>query len=281
MDYETIQVTPLSSSLGARIEGVDLRESLSDDQFDEIHRAFLEHLVVVLPSQPITAEQQKDFAGRFGTSLPHPVRAKLLGQTEPLALVENDEDKPPQQDQSWHTDYSFHTEIPDIAVLRSDIIPPRGGDTLWANMYAAFEALSKPMQGFLEGLEGLHAVSRKFVFEYRRMLGDEVADGIDEHFPGAVHPVVATHPLTGRKMLFVNPGYTTNIIGLAPKESDALLAFLYKHMDSPSFHVRHRWEHNDVVVWDERCTVHQGPNDFYPHHRRLYRVTAGSRAPRR
>lgn len=280
MSYETIQVTPVSSSLGARIEGVDLRAPLSDRQFDEVHRALLDHLVVFLPSQPLSDQQQKDFAGRFATCHPHPVRA-MLGQTETLNLVENHKDKPPQQDQSWHTDYSFHREIPDVAVLRSEIVPPVGGDTLWANMYAAFEALSKPLQSFLEGLSAFHPVSPKFVFEYRRMLGDEAADRIAENFPGAEHPVVATHPETGRKALFVNPGYTGNIVGLHRKESDALLGFLYAHIDSPSFHVRHRWQPDDVAVWDERCTLHQGPNDFHPHHRRLRRVTAGSQAPRR
>ena len=279
MRYESIQVTPVSSSLGARIEGVDLREPLSERQFGEIDRALLEHLGVFLPSQPISHQQHKDFAGRFGTSHPHPVRA-WLGETETLSLVENHADKPPQQDQRWHTDYSFHSETPDVAVLRPDVLPPTGGDTEWANLYAAFEALSKPLQTFLEGLSAFHSAGPKFVFEYRRTLGDEVADRIEENFPGAEHPVVATHPRTGRKMLWVNPGYTRHIVGLEPKESDALLSFLYTHINSPSFHVRHRWQADDVAVWDERCTLHQGPNDFHPHHRRLYRVTAGSQAPR-
>ena len=279
MNYETIQVTPVSSSIGAQIDGVDLREPLSDRQFDEIHQALLDHLVIFLRGQSITHDQQKDFAGRFGTCHPHPVAA-MLGETETLSLVENHKDKPPQKGQNWHTDYSFHREIPDVAVLRSEIVPPRGGDTLWANMYAAFEALSKPMQSFIEGLSAFHPVSPKFVFEYRRTRGDAAADRIAEEFPGTEHPMVATHPKTGRKALFVNPAYTGNIVGLSTKESDALLGFLYAHMDSPSFHVRHRWQLDDVAVWDERCTVHQGPSDFHPHHRRLRRLTAGKYMPR-
>ena len=276
--YDTIQVTPVSSSLGATIEGAELSQPLSDRQFDEIHQALLEHLVVFFRGQRLSDEQHKDFTGRFGTCHPHPVAA-LLGVTNPISTVENHKDKPPQQKQDWHTDYSFHREVPEVAVLRSEIVPPSGGDTLWANMYDAYEALSKPMQSFLEGLSAFHPVTPEFIFEYRRTLGDESADRIAEEFPGTAHPMVATHPLTGRKMLFVNPGYVGHVVGLNSKESDALLGFLYAHIDSPSFHVRHRWEANDVAVWDERCTTHQGPNDFHPHHRRLHRVTAGFYPP--
>jgi taurine dioxygenase len=280
LNYETIQVTPVSSSLGAMIEGADLSQPLSDRQFGEIQQALLEHLVVFFRSQPLTDEQHKDFTGRFGTCHPHPVAA-ILGETNPVSAVENDKDKPPQKIQDWHTDYSFHRAVPEVAVLRSEIVPPSGGDTLWANMYDAFEALSKPMQSFLEGLSAFHPVTPEFIFEYRRTRGDEAADRIAKEFPGTEHPMVAVHPKTGRKMLFVNPAYVGHVVGLSSKESAALLSFLYAHIDSPSFHVRYRWEADDVAVWDERCTTHQGPSDFHPHHRLLYRVTAGFYAPSR
>ena len=277
MSYETLSVTPISSSLGARIDGVDLA-SLRDDQFVEIQRALLEHLVIFLPEQDIDDEQQKRFAGRFAPCRPHPVR-EFFGMQETLALVENDADKPPQDDNFWHTDYSFHSEIPDVAVLRAEIVPATGGDTLWANMYAAYEGLSESLRGYLEELQAFHDLGPKFEFEMRRTMGDEATDRIVDAFRGAEHPIVTTHPETGRKALFVNPGYTRHIVGLHPAESDAILRFLYSHIDSPSFHCRYRWRQGDVAVWDERSTLHQGPDDFYPQHRRLRRVTAGSQAP--
>jgi taurine dioxygenase len=278
MHYETIQVSPISSSLGARIEGVDLRD-LGDQQFSEIHQALLDHLVIFLPEQRIDDDQHKAFAGRFATCHPHPVH-QFFGKTETLNLVENDADKPPQDDGGWHTDYSFHREIPDVAVLRAEVIPETGGDTLWANMYAAYEGLSESLRGYLETQRAFHDQGPKFEFEMRRTLVDEAADKIVAEFRGTEHPVVATHPETGRKALFVNPGYTRRIVGLHRAESDALLNFLFSHIDSPSFHCRYRWSVGDVAVWDERATLHQGPMDFYPHHRKLRRVTAGSHAPR-
>ena len=277
MSYETISVTPVSSSLGARIDGVDLA-SLRDEQFEEIHAALIEHLVIFLPGQNIDDSVHKAFAGRFATCRPHPVR-EFFGDTETLAFVENDADKPPQSDNFWHTDYSFNAEIPDVAVLQADVVPATGGDTMWANMYAAYEALSEPLRGFLDDLQAFHDLGPKFEFEMRRTLGDEAAEKIVAHFKGAEHPIVTRHPVTGRKVLFVNPGYTRHIVGLRDAESQALLQFLYKHIDSPSFHCRYRWSHGDVAVWDERSTLHQGPDDFFPQHRRLRRVTAGSRAP--
>ena len=277
MTYQSISVTPISSSLGARIDGVDLA-ALDDEQFTEIHRALLEHLVVFLPGQEIDDDQHKAFAGRFATCRPHPVR-EFFGDAETLAFVENDADKPPQDDNFWHTDYSFHQEIPDVAVLRAEIVPPVGGDTLWANMYAAYDGLSESFRGYLEDLTAFHDLGPKFEFEMRRTLGDEAAEAIVAAFQGTTHPIVTTHPETQRKALFVNPGYTRHIVGLRSAESDALLRFLYAHIDSPSFHCRYRWSPGDVAVWDERATLHQGPDDFHPHHRRLRRVTAGSRAP--
>lgn len=137
------------------------------------------------------------------------------------------------------------------------------------------------MSSFLEVPSASHPVAPKFIFEYRRTRGDEAAARIAKEFSGAAHPMLAAHPKTGRQMLFVNQGYVGHVDGLNSKESEALLNFSYAHIDSPSFHVRHRWEADDVAVWDERCTTHQGPNDFHRHHRRLPRVTEGFYSPSR
>ena len=209
----------------------------------------------------------------------HPVPEFLFGAADPVAVVENDGDKLPQEDQQFHVDYSFSTEIPDLAVLHAEVLPPNGGDTMWANAGAAYDALSPRMQEFLDGLTARHDAGDKFWWEMRRTLGEEPSEKAREHFQGNSHPIVCAHPVTGRKLLFVNPGYTVEINELSRSESAGVLRILFDHLSNPAFHYRHRWSDSDVVIWDEHLTAHMGPFDFAPHHRRLARVTAGSTAP--
>jgi taurine dioxygenase len=137
------------------------------------------------------------------------------------------------------------------------------------------------MKAMINGLTALHEASERFWFEYARTLGDDAVVAARKAFPGAEHPVVENHPLTGRPLLFVNSGYTTRILGVTSRESRALLDLLFDQLKDPAFHYRHKWRPGDVVMWDEHGTVHMGPHDFYPEHRRLTRVTAGYRAPSR
>jgi len=271
-----VTVEALTSSIGAEIRGLDLK-ALDDEQCGEIRSALSDHGVLVFRDQVMSADEQCTFGARFGPSHGHPVRQFLKG-AEPN---ENHADKPPQEDQNFHTDYSFNTVIPDLAILRPEVIPSNGGDTVWSSTIAAYEGLSAPIKGLIDGLVASHEPSERFWFEYARVLGDESVQKARKAFPGAEHPVVECHPFTGRPLLFVNCGYTTRILGVTLRESRSLLNMLFDQLKDPAFHYRHKWRLGDVVMWDEHATVHMGPHDFYPEHRRLTRVTAGYRAPTR
>jgi alpha-ketoglutarate-dependent taurine dioxygenase len=194
--------------------------------------------------------------------------------------VENDAVKLPQNDQHFHVDYSFHTHVPAIAVLRPEVIPPRGGDTIWSNAAAAFAGLSPTVQAFVRDLEARHDAGEQFWFEMDRTLGADATTKLRRAFPGTDHPVVAVHPVSGAPLLFVNPGYTRSIVGVHERESRAILDLLFAQLQDPAFHYRHHWQPGDLVMWDELTTNHMGPNDFAPAPRRLTRVTAGQVAPR-
>jgi taurine dioxygenase len=277
-DAMTAAVVPITSSIGARVEGVTLA-SVDDAGVDEIRRALHEHGVLVFPEQRLSRDEQVAFTARLGEVHGHPVPEFLFGGADPVAVVENDGDKLPQGDQQFHVDYSFATHIPDLAVLHAEVLPPTGGDTMWTSAAAAYEALSPRMREFVDGLTARHEAGDRFWFEMRRTLGPEPAERAQEHFAGNSHPVVCVHPVTGRRLLFVNPGYTVAINELGARESDGVLRLLFDHLANPAFHVRHRWRDADVVIWDEHLTAHMGPFDFAPHHRRLARVTAGRTAP--
>jgi len=273
-----VTTIPLTSSIGAAVDGVQLRD-IGDADARAIRSALAEHGVLVFPGQALTREQQVEATAHFGAVRGHPVPEFLFGGADPVSVVENDAHKLPQEDQQFHVDYSFSTEIPDLAVLHAEVLPPNGGDTMWANVGAAYDALSPRMRNFLHGLSARHDAGDKFWWEMRRTLGDEPSEKAREHFQGNSHPVVCAHPVTGRKLLFVNPGYTVEINELTRRESTGLLRILFDHLNNPAFHYRHRWSDADVVVWDEHLTAHMGPFDFAPHHRRLARVTAGGTAP--
>lgn len=276
-----MRVEQLTSSVAARVDEVDLNE-LDARQVEAIRGALHDHGVLVFRDQPMTRDQQLVFTARFGTVHAHPVRELLGGPGgDPWGIVENNEAKPPQDDQHFHVDYSFNTVIPDLAVLRPEVIPPRGGDTMWASAAAAYDALSPRMKSMLDGLEAAHDAGEQFWFEMRRTIGDEAAATARAKFDGNRHPVVGPHPHTGRMVLFVNPGYTRRIDGLTTTESNGLLRLLFDHINNPAFHYRHKWQLGDIVMWDEHQTTHMGPSDFFPAERRLARLTAGQHAPAR
>lgn len=274
----TVAAVPITSSVGALVDGVQLA-SLDDDGVGAVRGALHRHGVLVFPTQRLSREEQVELAARLGPVHGHPVPEFLFGAADPVAVVENDDEKLPQDDQQFHVDYSFATHIPDLAVLRVEVLPPTGGDTMWSSAAAAYDALSPRMQEFLDGLTARHEAGDRFWFEMRRTLGPEPSDRAREHFAGNSHPVVCRHPVTGRRVLFVNPGYTVAINELGARESEGVLRMLFDHLNNPAFHLRHRWREHDVVIWDEHLTAHMGPFDFAPHRRRLARVTAGRTEP--
>lgn len=272
------EIEPLTSTIGAAVVGLDPRD-VDAATAPSLRSALAEHGVLVLRAPGMTVDEQLAFGTCFGPTVGHPVREHLLGGDEPIALVENHGEKPSQDDQHFHTDYSFHTHVPQLAILRPEILPSRGGDTIWASTTGAFRLLSEPYRSFLDGLTALHDAGERFWFEVDRTLGTDKTAELRRAFPAREHPVLGRHPISGAPVLFVNPGYTTAIRGLSAVESRTTLAALFEILNDPSLHYRHRWRDGDVVMWDEIATVHRAPSDFFPEHRRLTRVTVGHTAP--
>lgn len=275
---DVITLHPVTGTIGVRLEGFDAR-SIDEGAAAVLRGALDDHHVVVLPAQSISDDEHRRLAEVFGAPHVHPV-AQWMGSTDVIAYVTNDADNPPLGDSDFHTDYTFHHEIAAVAVLQAQAVTERGGDTVWSDMHAAHDALSPALRDWLGTLSAHHRMAPRFGEVMRQRYGDELGESVMVEFGGSVHPVVVRHPRTGRPALFVNPGYTDRIVGLEPKESDALLRFLFDHLTQPRFHYRHHWAVDDIVIWDEVATVHQGPDDFWPERRVLRRVCAGVTVPR-
>ena len=264
---QAIEVEPLTPTIGAEVNGVDLAKPLSEETFNRIHDAWMRHLVLFFRDQHITPEQHLEFGRRFGKLHIHPA-APFLHDNPELMKVHTDKDSRIQNGATWHSDVSADEEPPSILHLHR--VPPNGGDTLFANMYAAFEALSEPIKYLLIGLEAHH------VSDYTNQYGDHKPQ---REYPRAVHPVVRTHPITGRQALFVNSGFTRRIRGMSRAESDALLEMLFKHVSNPAFHCRFQWQPNSIAMWDNRCVQHLAIWDYYPETRSGIRVTVQGDRP--
>ena len=273
MPYETIVVEPLNPVIGAEIRGVDLSRPLGNQTFEEIHRALLEHLVVFFRDQEIDLDQQKAVGRRFGKLHIHPSAPSPAGHPEVL-VIKADETSKAVTGNRWHSDVSCEAEPPMGSILHMRELPPSGGDTMFANMYAAYEALSKPMQQFLSGLKAWHESEHVL----RGTLGQQLKDERKE-YPRSLHPIVRTHPETGRKVLFVNSGFTTSIDGLGERESRPILDMLFEHVKTPEFQCRFRWRPKSLAIWDNRSTQHYALWDYFPHSRLGYRVTVCGTKP--
>jgi taurine dioxygenase len=269
----SLNITPLSPALGAIVDGIDLRQPLADADQRAVEQALLEHQVLFFRAQPIEPTQQAAFAARFGDLHIHPIYPNIPEQPEVLVLDTAVTDV--RDNAIWHTDVTF-LETPALgAVLTAKQLPAYGGDTLWASNSAAFEALSKPLQRLLDGLTASHDFTRSFPLERFGNTPEalERYHQVQRQHPPVTHPVVRTHPVTGRKGLFVNEGFTTRINELEPAESDALLRFLFAHSIRPEFSIRWRWQENDVAFWDNRITQHYAVDDYRPARRVMHRAT--------
>ncbi|WP_044870958.1 taurine dioxygenase [Pseudomonas sp. LFM046] len=268
-----LHITPLSPALGAVVEGLDLNRPLDATQREAVERALLTHQVLFFRGQPLNPQQQAAFARHFGDLHIHPIYPNIPEQPEVLVLDTAVTDV--RDNALWHTDVTF-LETPALgAVLAAKQLPPFGGDTLWASSSAAYDALSKPIQQLLEDLTANHDLSRSFPEERFSLTPEEqerLEDAKRKHPPRS-HPVVRTHPVTGRKGLFVNEGFTTRINELTAAESDALLRFLFAHATRPEFTIRWRWQENDVAFWDNRITQHFAVDDYRPQRRVMHRAT--------
>lgn len=270
--YQRISVSPLAGALGAEVGGVNLGQ-LDDATFGEIRAAFLAHQVLFFRGQELTHDQHKAFGRRFGALHVHPFLQPLKDEGHPEFVVLESDAAHPFVAEAWHSDVTFQEKPPLGSVLRCVAAPEFGGDTMWASMYAAYEALSDAMQRLLSGLVAIHDTSRTFSRENYgeniKHLGGKRA----EQVVAAEHPVIRTHPETGRKALFVNSAFTRAIKGMKAAESEALLGFLYRHIETPDFTCRFRWRKNSVAMWDNRCTQHRVVADNLAAYRRMERVT--------
>jgi taurine dioxygenase len=284
MEDDRIVVEPVTSSIGARITGVDLRQGATVQQLEAIRRAVLEHLVVFLPGQHLDEEAQAAFARSFGEPRPHPER-EYFGDDSVISTIESDTWRF-SEDANFHTDMSNYALTPDFAILAAMVIPERGGDTLWANLYEAYDALSPTMRDFLGSLSARHGRAGGFGRIRAQQMQNEGRDvaamdaELEARFPKVTHPVVCVHPITKRPHLFVNRHFTKSIVGLEAGESAAVLGFLFAHCEQPRFCCRYRWSVGDVAVWDEHATLHQAQGGYWPASRQLRRVTVGSVPPR-
>jgi taurine dioxygenase len=269
----SLTITPLSSALGAHISGVDLSRDLTAEQRNAIEQALLKHQVLFFRDQPVTPQQQARFAAHFGDLHIHPIYPNVPEQPEVLILDTAVTDV--RDNAIWHTDVTFLPTPALGAVLSAKQLPAYGGDTLWASGIAAFEALSGPMQALLDGLTATHDFTRSFPLERFGNTAEDLArwEETRRKNPPLSHPVIRTHPVSGRKALFVNEGFTTRINELEPAESEAILKMLFAHATRPEFTIRWRWQENDVAMWDNRVTQHYAVDDYRPQRRVMHRAT--------
>jgi taurine dioxygenase len=265
-------VEPVAPALGAIVRGIALDEPLPDSLRDTIRAALDRYLVLFFPGQSLSPAQQRDFAARFGTLYRHPF---YDGEPEApeIMVLDHDAAHRPNSDR-WHNDATYLATPPEAGILFADVIPPLGGDTLWSNMYAAYEALSEPMRAFVATLRAQHSFAKNFTPErFAEIDMEDRRSAIYAAHPPMTHPVARTNPATGRRALFVNADFTTHVEGLSAAESEALLRTLYEHMAKPEFSVRWRWTAGDVVFWDNRWAQHYALADYYPERRRVRRAT--------
>jgi len=258
----------------AEIRGVDFTQPVSDANASAIHRALMDYKVLFFRNAAMTPEQHVAFGKQFGELTVHPFVPHLEHLPEVMVL-DNHADNPLFSTDVWHSDETFRFDPPMGSILRCIRIPERGGDTLWADMAAAYAGLSDKLQQFLSGLEAVHDFQNfrhKFDHLPIRERHERLAQ-MEEELPNPTHPVVTTHPATGQKILFVNPQFTIAIKGMREDESRALLAFLFVQAATPEYQFRFRWEPDSMVFWDNRGTQHYAANDYYPSHRTMQRVT--------
>ena len=282
-DSPSVVLAPLSGVLGARIDGVDLSVDLADGTIATIRRAVCDHGVVVFSGQSLTPERQVAFTRRFGPD----ARVNFV---EPLAehpsvikvLKEAEDGDAFNFGGAWHSDFSFEPAPPSFTILHALDVPPYGGDTVWASMYAAYETLSEPMKQKLAGVTALHTARDAYSPKMQavhdglsrmRIRCDERANDV------TAHPLIRTHPETGRKVLWFNSAYVRDLQGDDLDDVESLLQWLHHHTTNIRFTVRHRWSAGDVAIWDNRCTQHLALNDYAGFRRELHRTTVAGEVP--
>ena len=267
-----VTVTRVGVYLGAEVSGVDLRRPLSDAQFATVERALVENELIIFRNQEISSEDLMALGRRFGELTIHPF-APSDGPARQLIKFRNDETNAPFGTDVWHSDETFRAEPPMATILCAKEVPALGGDTMFVSMSAAFEGLSERMREFVSGLEAIHDLK-----PFRALFGDSEDDRKDLQrfellYPPQVHPIVRIHPVSGRKVLFVNPQFTVAIKHMDERESRSLLDTLFQQALIPEYQFRLRWAPHTIAMWDNRSTQHYAIHDYYPQRRYMERVT--------
>ena len=287
IDYKHLRVTPLTGVIGAEIHGLDLRRPLAPEVADEIRAVFDRHQVIVLPDQDIDHEAHRAFAALFGPVGRVPQLHNVDGHPEVQIIRRRAQDTGRVVGENWHADSTFLDAPPAAVVMRAIEVPPYGGDTGFLNMTAAYDALSPAFRALADTLGVVHSGTRIFGSLYRAQQRrfDAASTRTDLDVEAGdretVHPLVCRHPRTGRPHLYVNRTYAQRIDGMTPEESAPLLAFLYEHCARFDLSCRVRWHAHQVLVWDNRCTMHRAVADYAGFDRYMTRVTIDGERPAR
>jgi taurine dioxygenase len=272
-----IEIQPVNPTIGATVSGVDLREPLTKNHRDAIEAALLRHGVLFFRDQDVTPEQHIAFARQFGEVDIPPLRPKY--GTNPEMIVLDQVAPRGEGADEWHSDNTFAAEPPMGSILRAVMLPKLGGDTCFANMHAAYDALAAPLRRMLDELEAVHDITKPMRKAIAAGHSEQSLAEIQAMWPPVVHPVARTHPVTGRKALFVNGNSTTEIVGMSERESEALLRLLIDHVRDPAFQCRFQWDLHSIAFWDNRSVQHYAVPD-YSERRIMNRVTLVGDRPR-
>ena len=273
----SLVVTPARDACGAAIEGVDLRQPISADLAAELRLVWLDHQVLAFPDQPIDDDQLEAFALAFGPFGEDPFIAPIPGRKHVLEVRREPDETAPLFAETWHSDWSFLATPPSASILHGRIIPPVGGDTLFSDQYAAHDELADDLKAQVEGLMGIHSAGRAYGPDGQYGYGDKGRSmdirPSEAAMATQIHPIVRVHPETGRKALFVSPGYTIGIEGMGAEEGWELLLKIFRHQSQPRFVHRQSWAQNMLVIWDNRCLNHMATGGYDGHRRLLHRTT--------
>lgn len=277
LEAGAMEIVRAGAALGAEVRGIDLRQPLDDDTVHSLEAALVEHQVLFFRGQAIDHRQHLAFARRFGPIQTHPGYPHAEGFPE-VTILESDRDHP-SKIEKWHTDMTFRQHPPLGSILHAIVIPDGHGDTLWMSLFAALDALPANLREQLEGRLAEHSFEHGFRESLAEAGGRErLAQALLDN-PPVQHPVIRTHPISGRRGLFINSLFTTRILGLEQTQSDELLALIFEHIERPEFQVRFRWQEDSIAFWDNRSTQHVPVNDWWPERRRHERVTIDGDRP--
>lgn len=272
MSHDKLQARKLTPAIGAELSGIDLSAPLGQTQFDQIYEALVEHQVVFFRDQEISPENHLALASSFGDlQLPNPLypRHEI---SENIMILRSGADTPPDTG-GWHTDVTYRQEPPFACLLVAREVPDCGGDTLWLSLSRAWESLPAGIQSEIAEMKAVHDLGD---FRNNFTLGEESAEKLvaaHQEFGSAIHPIVRTHPASGRKFIYVNESFTQQIVGLRATESNRLLDYLYRHIEQPENQVRFHWSPGAMAIWDNRCTWHYATTDYLPQSREMHRIT--------